>query len=87
MQGRNEKKSKKKIEEENNMAFLKKKVEEDAEPETKPIDKDSNVWEIGEVATATSPILINKNTGEQLEMIQALALILNKLERIEKFID
>ena len=55
------------------------------EPEEKPKKtKEEEIWNVGEVTTETEPRVANAKTNEALTTEQALALILNKLEKIEK---
>jgi len=75
------------------MAFFKKEeareVEPIVEPVVEPVEKKEDkemIWEVGEVTTQTAPIIINKNTGEQLGLYSALASIKNDLEYIKSFL-
>ena len=46
--------------------------------------KESSVWVVGQIATAVEPAIVHRESNTQLSIVDALALILNKLERIEK---
>lgn len=41
-----------------------------------------NTWSVGEVATATQPVIYNASTEEQLDLHQALSKCLNMLEEL-----
>lgn len=41
-------------------------------------------WIVGDVATETKPVIYNKQTEESLELHEAMALILDKLDKIQK---
>lgn len=67
------------------MPFKKKKVVEKVEEpvataQPDPVPEETGKWTVKEVATQTQPMLVNESTGEQLEVYQALAKILNAIE-------
>ena len=61
--------------------YLVKMAEEEEKKEEKKEKKE--IWSIGSIATATEPVIINRKTDEQLSVVDALAKILNKLEKLE----
>jgi len=57
-------------------------LEEPPVKEIKPKER-KEIWKVGAVATATEPVIVNTKTDEQLSVVQALAKIMNKLEKLE----
>lgn len=54
------------------------------EIEGKKLEKRIDTFDIGEVATQTEIIIKNNSTGEIMNVSQALVLILNKIEKLER---
>lgn len=44
-------------------------------------------YEYGEVATSTERVVINKENNEALGVVEALVLVLNKLDKIEEYLE
>lgn len=42
------------------------------------------IWELAEIPTQTAIVIKNNSTGDIMNEIQALLMILNKLEKLEK---
>jgi hypothetical protein len=65
------------------------KLSPPTKPETKIVKKESvqERYEIGSIATQTSEVIINTETGEHLDVLTALVLILNKIDKIEDTIN
>ena len=56
------------------------------EPEVPKPEVDDK-WVVGEVTTQTEPVIINKKRpGKPLTIHQAIVVILNKLQRLEKLL-
>jgi hypothetical protein len=68
------------------MALFKKEDEKGIETKEEKKEEKELIWQVGEVATQTTPIIINKITGEQLDIYLALASIKNDLEYIKSFL-
>ena len=77
------------------MKLFKKKEQEEASEEIEETKEEIKVdtnkerkikWQITEVATQTQPALINTETNETVDVLSAMALILNKLDDIEQFL-
>ena len=72
--------------------MLKKKEEtvpeakEEPKPEVKKKVVNTEVWKVGKVATQTADVFYNESTEEQLDINEALCMILNKLEHIESYL-
>ena len=64
--------------------YLVKMADEEVKEEKKEEKKEKKeIWSITSIATATEPIIVNRKTDEQLSVVDALAKILNKLEKLE----
>jgi len=46
--------------------------------------KQSKTWQIQEVATQTAPVIVNTNTGENYNLYDAVAEILNILQEVQE---
>jgi len=80
------------------MVFRKKKQEtpeelpdlsdEEEQEQRKPQQQEEyeELWEIGEVATQTAPVLVNKETKEQLTIEQGILRILNDLDELKQLL-
>jgi len=57
-------------------------IKEEVKKEVKPEVKEA--WSVGQVATQTQAVLVNTETNQQFEVVDALALILNKLDELKR---
>jgi len=58
------------------------------EPEAPPSPEEANDrWIVGQVTTQTEPVIINKKRPDKpLTIYQALVVVLNKLQKLEKLL-
>ena len=54
------------------------------QPVVKKVDVFVERFGLGEVVTGTEEVIVNKETGESLDVKGVLLLVLNKLEKIEQ---
>ena len=55
-----------------------------AKEEVKEEEKKEGDWQVGEIATQTESVIVNKKTNEQLDIPLALAKVLNSIEELKK---
>lgn len=67
------KESEEKVEEET-------EVEEEVKEETESTPQEDTIWSVEEIPTATTPVIYNSKTKEELNLYQAIAEILNRTE-------
>lgn len=46
------------------------------------VEETVGIWDVQEMVTETSPIIVNNETGEKLDVLGALTRILNTLEEL-----
>ena len=56
------------------------KVEEEVKEETESTPQEDTIWSVEEIPTATTPVIYNSKTKEELNLYQAIAEILNRTE-------
>jgi hypothetical protein len=63
-----------------------KQVEEQPQPTSQPKAEEEikQVWTINEIPTETQPVIYNQETGETLDILGALARILNTFEELNE---
>lgn len=52
--------------------------------EVKDKKESKSVWFVGQVAREFDPVIVHRESGTQLNLFEAVVLILNKLEKIDK---
>lgn len=59
-------------------------VKEEIDEEEEEVKKPKEKWGVGEIATQTAPVTLERKTGKGYTQQEVNAIILNKLEKLEK---